>query len=413
MRKQVVRYIKENWVNTIKPACENEGTLLKLPKPYTTPCMSRMFQEMYYWDTYFANVGLIMSGMAEQAKNNVDNMIYMINTYGHMPNGNRVGYLNRSQPPFLSIMVREVFEATGDLMWLKTEAYPALEKEYAFWQGERMTTVGLNRYSSNVTDEERLVRFAGTLCSRSGMPVPEDKEECMELGRSMYSLAESGWDCTSRFALDAHKHAPADLNSLLYMLEDNMAHFAALIGREEDISLWRARADERREKINALLWSEERGVFCDLNVESGKLNHVVSAAAFYPLFAGFATDEQADRAVEALSLLEQEHGIACCENRDDLLSLQWDYPHGWACLHYIAVRGLMKYGKTEDALRIAEKYVSVAADNFVETNNLWEKYNVVTGKVSVTKEYNTPPMMGWSAGVYLYCEQLLGENGRG
>lgn len=412
MRKQLVRYIKENWVNTIKPACENEGTLLKLPKPYTTPCMSRMFQEMYYWDTYFANVGLIMSGMAEQAKNNVDNMIYMINTYGHMPNGNRVGYLNRSQPPFLSVMVREVFEATGDVEWLKNEAYPALVKEYRFWQEERMTPVGLNRYSSNVTDEERLVRFAGTLCSRSGMPMPEDKEECMELGRSMYSLAESGWDCTSRFALDAHKYAPADLNSLLYMLESNMAHFAGIIGETNDIELWKARAAERKEKINALLWSEERGVFCDVHVETKKLNNVVSAAAFYPLFAGFATEKQAEKTAEALSLLEQEFGLACCENREDLLSLQWDYPHGWACLHYIAVRGLMNYARKEDALRIAEKYVNVAAKNFEETNNLWEKYNVVTGKVSVTKEYNTPPMMGWSAGVYLYCEQLLEENAR-
>lgn len=413
MRKRVVRYIKDNWVNTIKPACENEGTLLRLPKPYTTPCMSRMFQEMYYWDTYFANVGLIMSGMEEQAKNNVDNMIYMINTYGHMPNGNRVGYLNRSQPPFLSLMVREVYEATGDAEWLKNEAYPALAREYAFWQGERMTQVGLNRYSSDVTDEERLVRFAGTLCSRSGMPMPEDKEACMELGRSMYSLAESGWDCTSRFALDAHKHAPADLNSLLYMLENNMAHFAAIIGEAGEVEVWKARAQERKEKINRLLWSEERGVFCDIHVETGKLNNVVSAAAFYPLFAGFATEEQAEKTIRALELLEQEYGVACCENRDDLLSLQWDYPHGWACLHYIVVRGLLNYGRKEDALRIAEKYVNVAAANFAETDNLWEKYNVVTGKVSVTKEYNTPPMMGWSAGVYLYCEQLLEDHGRG
>lgn len=412
MRREVVQYIKDNWVNTIKPACENEGTLLKLPKPYTTPCISRMFQEMYYWDTYFANVGLIMSGMAEQAKNNVDNMIYMINTYGHMPNGNRVGYLNRSQPPFLSIMVREVFEATGDAQWLENEAYPALEKEYAFWQGERMTQVGLNRYSSNVTDEERLVRFAGTLCSRSGMPMPEDKEECMELGRSMYSLAESGWDCTSRFALNAHKYAPADLNSLLYMLEDNMAFFAETLGKTADAGIWHERAKERCEKINRLLWSEERGVFCDVHVETGKLNNVVSAAAFYPLFAGFATQEQAEKAVCALSLLEQEYGIACCENREDLLSLQWDYPHGWACLHYIVIKGLLRYGRKEDALRVAEKYVRVATENFRETNNLWEKYNVVTGKVSVTKEYNTPPMMGWSAGVYLYCAQLLEDNGR-
>jgi len=94
------------------------------------------------------------------------------------------------------------------------------------------------------------------------------------------------------------------------------------------------------------------------------------------------------------------------------MHLQWDYPHGWACLHYIVIRGLLNYGMKEDALRIAGKYVRVAGENFGRTHNLWEKYDVVTGEVSVTKEYKTPPMMGWSAGVYLYCEKLLRENGR-
>lgn len=413
MRQQVVDYIKENWAATIKPPCENVGTLLKLPKPYTTPCISHMFQSMYYWDTYFANVGLILSGMAYQAKNNVDNMFYLINTYGHMPNGNRRGYLNRSQPPFLSLMVREVFEATGDIEWLKNEAYPALKREYKFWQERRGTSIGLNRYSADIEEEEKLIGFAGTLRSRCGVEMPEDKQQVIEYGRSMFSLAESGWDCTSRFALDAHKHAPADLNSLLYMLEKNMAYFAEVIGETADIEVWSSRAQVRRERIEKHLWSEKRGVFCDVNYETGKLNDVVSCAAFYPLFAGFATQRQADRTIAALSVLEQEYGIACCEKLDDLLYLQWDYPHGWACLHYIVIRGLLNYDRKEDALRIAEKYVSVATQNFEETHNLWEKYNVVTGKVSVTKEYKTPPMMGWSAGVYLYCEKLLRENGRG
>jgi len=412
MRQQVVEYIKANWAGTIKPACENEGTLLKLPKPYTTPCISRTFQEMYYWDTYFANVGLILSGRVDQAKNNVENMFYMIRTYGHMPNGNRKNYLNRSQPPFLSLMVRELYEATQDAAWLREEAYPALEKEYEFWQSKRCTCVGLNRYSSSVEEEERLIRFARTLCTRCGVSMPDNRKEAMEYGRSMYSLAESGWDCTSRFALNAHKYAPVDLNSLLYMLEKNMAYFAQVIGKTGDVCVWDERAQERRARINRLLWSEERGVFCDVHVESGERNDVVSCAAFYPLFAGMAAQEQANRTAQALELLEQEYGVACCEKRDDLMHLQWDYPHGWACLHYIVIRGLLNYGMKEDALRIAGKYVRVAGENFGRTHNLWEKYDVVTGEVSVTKEYKTPPMMGWSAGVYLYCEKLLRENGR-
>lgn len=41
---------------------------------------------------------------------------------------------------------------------------------------------------------------------------------------------------------------------------------------------------------------------------------------------------------------------------------------------------------------------------------LWEKYDASVGVVSVTKEYKTPEMMGWTAGVYLYLCQLFKEN---
>ena len=63
----------------------------------------------------------------------------------------------------------------------------------------------------------------------------------------------------------------------------------------------------------------------------------------------------------------------------------------------------------EEARRIAEKYIAVADKNFTETGNLWEKYDTVTGGVSVTKEYKTPKMMGWSAGVYMFCLDFLGK----
>ena len=234
----------------------------------------------------------------------------------------------------------------------------------------------------------------------------------MEWGRSMYALAESGWDCTSRFAFDAHLHAPADLNSLLYLLECNMAYFAQVLDDTDGAVLWKQRSEQRAQRINELLWSDSRGVFCDFNFTNNTRNDMVSSAAFYPLFTGLATAEQAEHTAAALPYLEYTYGIACCEDNGKLVELQWDHPHGWACLHYLAVRGLLNYGKTEDALRIAKKYVDTAAENFRETDNLWEKYNVVTGKVSVTKEYDTPPMMGWSAGVFLYCCQLLRRHNR-
>ena len=407
MNNRVSNYIRNNWERTIKPACEDADTLIGLPYPYTTPCISGMFQELYYWDTYFTNVGLLLSGMTQQAKHNVDNILHLVNTYGKMPNGNRTYYLNRSQPPFLSQMVRELFEVTHDLQWLGEYAYPTLEKEYAFWTEKRATLSGLTRYGCDLTNDEDYLDIADYFAKRIAQPLPDDRQTNLAWGKSMMALAESGWDCTSRFALNAHEYIPADLNSLLYLLECNMAYFAEMLHKYDDVVAWASRADTRKTRMTTLLWDEQRGVFCDRHIPSGCLNQIVSAAAFYPLFAGLAATEQAARTMQVLPLLEHEHGIACCEPRDDLLHLQWDYPHGWACLHHLVISGLLRYGYQDDALRIAEKYCRTVDRAFGYTGNLWEKYNVVTGDVSATPEYDTPPMMGWSAGVYLFCEELL------
>ena len=42
-----------------------------------------------------------------------------------------------------------------------------------------------------------------------------------------------------------------------------------------------------------------------------------------------------------------------------------------------------------------------------ETGYLWEKYNVVTGTIAESESHRAYEMMGWSAGVYIYCKNLL------
>ena len=414
MYTKIESFILNNWQNTVKPARGGSDTHLAIPYPYSVPCVDDTFTEMFYWDTYFTNVGLILSDMTAQAKNNVDNMVHFLNTYGMIPNASVKRSLTRSQPPFFALMAREVFDATGDTAWLENRIYPALVKEYGFWQTKRLAPNGLNFYSSNVTDEGLLTEYGDTFAKRFGVQPSDDRETTLERGRSILALFECGWDCSSRFGYEAHHINPVCLCSLLYMMERNGAYFADVLGKTEEAAQWRSRAEARREKMNALLWNEDRGVFCDRNYVSGKQADIVSAATFYPLFANLATEAQAEKIARALPLLETEYGIAASEERADLLHLQWDYPHGWACLHYIAVRGLLNYGMTEDALRIADKYVRTVARCFAETGNLWEKYNLVTGKVSSTTEAqsHTPTMMGWSAGVFLYCLNLLKENGK-
>ena len=118
MNKKIEKFVLESIDKTVRYSPNDEGTLVGLPFKYTVPCVGDHFQEIYYWDTYFSNVGMIMVGKVEYAKSNIDNMLWMVEKFGHMPNGNRTYYLNRSQPPFLSKMVRDVFTVTGDKEWL-------------------------------------------------------------------------------------------------------------------------------------------------------------------------------------------------------------------------------------------------------------------------------------------------------
>ena len=141
----IKEYIEINLPLSIRYNPEDKGALIGLPYPYIIPSVADMFQEMYYWDSYFANAGLLLMGNIEQAKNNVDDLRYMLDRYGFVPNGNNVGFEHNSQPPFLALMIRELYDVTGDKEWLKG-AYESLKKENQFWTQKRGTELGLNHY---------------------------------------------------------------------------------------------------------------------------------------------------------------------------------------------------------------------------------------------------------------------------
>ena len=148
----VQRYIQENMDRTLRQNVKDDGTLIGLPHPYTVPCADGMFNELYYWDTYFTNKALLVLGQAEQAANNTKDILYLIDRFGYMPNGNRTGFLRRSQPPYAALMVNDVYRASGDLSFLKS-ALVTLKKEYEFWMTRRVSENGLNHYDCEEDEE--------------------------------------------------------------------------------------------------------------------------------------------------------------------------------------------------------------------------------------------------------------------
>jgi alpha,alpha-trehalase len=123
--------------------------LLYLPNKYVVP--GGRFNEMYGWDSYFIVRGLLQAGRVELARGMVDNFFFEIEHYGAMLNANRTYYLTRSQPPFLSSMFVDVYNATPrdkpDVAWLE-RAYKDLGKDYEMWTHDPHLAgeTGLSRY---------------------------------------------------------------------------------------------------------------------------------------------------------------------------------------------------------------------------------------------------------------------------
>ena len=113
------------------------------------------------------------------------------------------------------------------------------------------------------------------------------------------------------------------------------------------------------------------------------------------------------KSVKDYILKLEKLGIAATEEFTLAGNYQWAYPNGWAPLHFVTVKALLNYGYIDDAKRIALKYIQMVEENFKKTGNLWEKYNVADGSINATNEYEMPPMLGWTAGVYLLCKDVL------
>src|SRR5256885_12410810 len=83
--------------------------LLYLENSYVVP--GGRFNEMYGWDSYFIIVGLLRDGRIDLARGMVENFFFEIAHYGTVLNANRTYYLTRSQPPFLTSMIMDVYQA--------------------------------------------------------------------------------------------------------------------------------------------------------------------------------------------------------------------------------------------------------------------------------------------------------------
>jgi alpha,alpha-trehalase len=387
------------------------SSLMPLPLPYVVP--GSRFREVYYWDTYFTMLGLAESGRQDLIRDMVRDFAFLIDTYGHIPNGNRSYYLSRSQPPFFFKMVGLL--SPGDEAAAFAQYLPQLKKEYAFWMdgatGLRPGTARrhvvalpngsvLNRYwddSGNARDESYWEDW--TLAKTSG-------RESRQLFHDIRSAAESGWDFSSRWfadgrtlaTIDASEIVPPDLNSLLFGLENAIRSGCKRAGDNPCVRNFSRRATARRAAVNKYLWDEAGGRYLDYHYKLRKRIDRVSAATLYPLFVGMASDRQASKVAKVVSRQLLKPGGLAATNVNT--GQQWDAPNGWAPLQWIAVAGLNRYRHPLMAEEIACRWMVNVSRVYRQAGKLVEKYDVITPeRPGGGGEYPLQDGFGWTNGV--------------
>ncbi|PPJ58845.1 hypothetical protein CBER1_08518 [Cercospora berteroae] len=360
------------------------------------------FREPYYWDSYWILVGLLRTqgSFTEIALNIIENFVDLVDRFGFVPNGARQYYLNRSQPPVLTLMVQAYVEYTNDTSILE-RVLPTLEKEHEFWGVNRTvevdfngTTYELNHYAveNNQPRPESYIEDYHTATNasyyaESGIIYPAtelNESQIAQLYSDLASGAESGWDYTSRWignpqdaiddvyfplrSLNTANIVPVDLNSILYANEAALSELYNLTGNSSAAEAWAEIAANRSDAMTAVLWDQEQWGYFDYNLTSSSRQIYIPAdenaaqsetqgaplgqqifthiAQFYPYWTGAApawikqNPSAILRAYERIETeLERFSGVPGATNLET--GEQWDEPNVWPPLTYILIDGLL------------------------------------------------------------------------
>lgn len=392
---QVARdYIRAYWSKLERYHPKDDESLLGLPKPYLVPSSDETasfdYNELYYWDSYFMAQGLLDDEHKLLVIGILDDLMALFKRFKIIPNASRTYLMGRSQPPFLTSFIFDIYNTYKmPKKWLKS-AMEVAEAEYqTVWMGRakpnwRQVHHGLSRYYD--------------------INMLHDLAE-----------AESGWDMTPRFNRKALNYLPVDLNALLYKYEMDFARAARLFDDRRSAGRWEHAANLRRAAMNDLMWDNLRGLYFDYDYVREKRSNVASVAAYFPMWAGMADENQAKSLAKSLRRFENKGGLATTDSQPlgkyvmGSLPTQWAYPNGWAPLQFIVVEGLKRYGYQDDARRIAIKWLKSNLAWFEKNGIFLEKYNVVSpDKPPVKGVYPSQTGFGWTNGVFeRFCRDFI------
>ncbi|MEK7558789.1 MAG: trehalase family glycosidase [Patescibacteria group bacterium] len=421
-------YIDNYWKKIIRKPQKQKinHNFLKIPHHFITP-NDKKFSYIFYWDSFFIFRGLMGTKKEWAMKEMIENFVYLFDKYGIIPNFNSHASVGRSQPPFLTSMILDVYKtfnngnhsrskmrAVGDLILKPASTFGHLK-----WLRDRME-IARKEYDRVWNNSDLYNHFV----DKYGLNRYGDRD----IGYAHSSELESGWDFTSRFYNRCNEFLPIDLNSYLYKYEKDFELTANILDDNKAEIFWEEKAEKRKKTINKTMWNEDEGFFFDFNYKYKRQSDFLSLAGFVPMYEGIATFEQAKEMVRKLKSFETDFGLTVTSEsslspkinltkipiryRPAIIEVvkpkQWDYPNIWPPLEYLTVIGLLRYGFTEDAKRIMKKSLDAHAKVFRENGTFFERIDGILGdKPSNDFHYSMQSGFGWTNAIFYRYVRLL------
>ncbi|KAH8254403.1 hypothetical protein KR032_009879 [Drosophila birchii] len=401
-------------------------SIIPVPNPVIIP--GGRFIEFYYWDSYWIIRGLLYSEMHDTARGMIENFMSIVKRIGFIPNGGRVYYHGRSQPPLLTGMVKSYVDFTNDDLFA-INALEVLEHEYEYFVNNHTVQVkghNLTVYRDSSTGP-RPESYSEDVETAENFDTEEAKEDHYS---ELKSAAESGMDFSSRWFINENgtnvgnlthlktrSIVPVDLNAFLYWNAKLIAEFHAKAGNIEKVTEYETKAQKLLLGIQEVLWNEEVGCWLDYDMINEKPRNYFAPTNLSPLWVKAFNISDTEKISKSVLNYIAENKLDSfpggVPNTLYQTGEQWDFPNVWAPMQYIVVEGLNNLNTPEAknlsktwAIRWVKSNFKAYSDNF----HMYEKYNAEQfGGHGGGGEYGVQTGFGWSNGVII---EWLSKHGR-
>ncbi|XP_017782171.1 PREDICTED: trehalase isoform X2 [Nicrophorus vespilloides] len=399
---------------------EHLYSIIWVPNPVIVP--GGRFREFYYWDSYWIVQGLLHSEMYETVRGMLSNFAFIVDKYDHIPNGGRIYYLERSQPPLFIPMAKLYQDKTNDIEFIKSHI-DSFDREFEYWMKNHLRVVEKDGKNYSLL----------TYGDKSQGPRPESYSEDVDSARyfkddaqkeeyysELKAAAESGWDFSSRWFIvngtnkgnltniKTRSILPVDLNAMFYWNAVILSEWHSSFGNTQKSYYYKDIADRWLQAVEAILWHEVDGIWLDYDLENNIPREHFYPSNLSPLWTGCYNKSNTDRIVRlVLKYLDNKNVVASggVPTSREHTGEQWDYPNAWPPLQHMIIVGLSNTGNkaaSRLAYELADRWVRSNYKAYAETEAMFEKYDAtVLGGHGGGGEYEVQLGFGWSNGVIM------------